>query len=242
MVEKWGKDFFQRTLLSGGSAGAVFALGIALGKSPEYMNNLYRTVSEKCEKFGTIYKCSVFLEEELRILLEDPMSYKLVEGKCGFGTTAFFAMHRWHLCWNDNEDLLECIQGSCHIPLYCRKVDRIQGIEIVDGAYGFSGENLPHGDDTLYVGIDPHAEITREFTNAEMCFPSVGEDFNRMVESGYQAFKQWNGVMNKKVGKRLPNYQALVVLWTLKLVELILYWIVHTFHWVQYNVLKLLKM
>ena len=44
---------------------------------------------------------------------------------------------------------------------------------MVDGAYGFAGDDLLHGDDTLYVGIDPHAEITRTFTNSEMFFPLV---------------------------------------------------------------------
>ena len=227
MVERWGDSFREKTLLSGGSAGAVFALGIALGKSPQYMSDLYRAVSEKCKKFGTVYKCSVFLEEELRILLNDELAYKNVEGKCGFGTTAFFSKHRWHLSWSDNEDLLNCIQASCHIPLYCRKVDRVYGTEIVDGAYGFSGENLPHGDETLYVGIDPHAEITREFTNVEMVLPSVGDDFDKIVESGYQAFKKWDGRMNQKVGKRLPNYQALIVLWALKLIEIFIFKILH---------------
>jgi hypothetical protein len=185
------------------------------------MRDLYRNVSEKCNEYGTIYKCSIFLEEELNILLADPAAYRLVEGKCAFGTTSFFSKHRWHLSWQDNDDLLDCIHGSCHIPLYCRRVDKIRGIEIVDGAYGFAGRDLPHGDETLYVGIDPHAEITRQFTNAEMIFPSVGEAFDRMVCSGYEAFTQWDGSMNAKVGRRLPNYQALVVLWVLKALELV---------------------
>ena len=221
MIETWGDDFRSKTLLSGGSAGAVFALGIALGKSPNYMSNLYRTVSEKCKKHGTLGNCSYFLEEELLILLEDPLAYKQIEGKCVLGTTAYFSKHRWHLSWGDNKDLLTCIKGSCHIPLYCGYGDRVMGVEVVDGAYAFSGEHLPHGDDTLYVGIDPHAEITREFTNTEMVFPSVGEDFDNIVESGYKAFLSWNGNMNKKVGKRLPNYQALIVLWILKFIEIV---------------------
>lgn len=41
----------------------------------------------------------------------------------------------------------------------------LMGELVVDGAYGFSGEDLPHGDATLYVGIDPHAEVTRILTN-----------------------------------------------------------------------------
>jgi hypothetical protein len=73
--------------------------------------------------------------------------------------------------WESNEDLLKCVQGSYHIPLYCKKNVGIKGVEVVDGAYGFRGENLPHGDQTLYVGIDPYAEITRSLTNTEMFYP-----------------------------------------------------------------------
>jgi hypothetical protein len=174
MVEIWGEDFYKDVLLSGGSAGTIFAVGIALGKSPQYMGDLYRNISEKCHKYGTIYKCSIFMEDSLRELLSDPNAYKILEGRCCFGTTAFFAKHRWHVSWNDNEDLIKCIQASYHIPFYCKRVDPIYGVEVLDGAYGFAGKDLPHGDKTLYVGIDPHAEITRIFTNVEMFYPSVG--------------------------------------------------------------------
>jgi hypothetical protein len=33
----------------------------------------------------------------------------------------------------------ECIQGSYHIPFYCRRIKSLKGIEVVDGAYGFAG-------------------------------------------------------------------------------------------------------
>ena len=40
-----------------------------------------------------------------------------------------------------------------------------------------------------------------------------------MVESGYQAMIKWDGKMFKKVGHRQPNYEALYVLWFLKVFE-----------------------
>ena len=56
---------------------------------------------------------------------------------------------------------------------------------MVDGAYGFKGEDLQHGDKTLFIGIDAHADITRSFTNAQMFYPSVGKDYEDMWQSGY---------------------------------------------------------
>lgn len=219
MVEKWGPGFHKKVLWSGGSAGTVFAVGLALGKDVEEMNHLYKTVADRSNRHGAIYYASIFMEEATRELLSDPLAYKLLEGRCCIGTTAFFDKHRWHVSWTDNDDLVECVKSSCHIPFYCQNNFGHKGTLVVDGAYGFAGENLPHGDHTLFVGIDPHAEITRTFANDEMMYPPVGEAYEEMVRSGYLAFKQWDGRMLRKVGRRRPNYPALYVLWFLKVFE-----------------------
>ena len=125
---------------------------------------------------------------------------------------------------------MACLQASYHIPLYCKWSGGIKGVECVDGAYGFAGVDLPHGDQTLYVGIDPHAEITRSLTHNEMFYPTVGEDYNAMIQSGYDSFMNWNGVMNVKVGSRVPNYSALYVLWALKVVENLVYSVINACH------------
>lgn len=63
-------------------------------------------------------------------------------------------------------------------------------------------------------------------------YPVVGEEYEDMVRSGYVAFMAWDGSYNKKVGYRKPNYQALYVLWILKVLEhFILTWM--RFIWVQ---------
>eukprot|EP01039_Chlorochromonas_danica_P008683 gene8683-9566_t len=195
MVEKWGPGFHKKVLWSGGSAGTVFAVGLALGKDVEEMNHLYKTVADRSNRHGAVYYASIFMEEATRELLSDPLAYKLLEGHCCIGTTAFFDKHRWHNNFG------------------------LKGTLVVDGAYGFAGEDLPHGDHTLFVGIDPHAEITRTFANDEMMYPPVGEAYEEMVRSGYLAFKQWDGRMLRKVGRRRPNYPALYVLWVLKVFE-----------------------
>jgi hypothetical protein len=177
-VEMWGEDYYQHTIISGGSAGTVMAVGIALGMTPEYLGNLYATVAEKCRGKTPIYNGSKFLEDEIRIMVnKDPMSYKKIEGRCCFGTTAFFSKHRWHVSWESNEDLIQTIICSFHIPFYCKNVQLIHGELLIDGAYGFAGVDLIHDDETLFVGIDPHAEITRTFTQKEMVssvYPAAG--------------------------------------------------------------------
>lgn len=221
MVERWGPDFHKKTMLCGGSAGTIFAIALALGNTPRQINHLYRTVAEKAAKHGTLIYASVFLEEALRDLLyEKPLAFKLLEGRCCFGTTLFFSKHRWHISWMDNEDLVETACGSCHIPFYCQRNLGIKEALIVDGAYGFAGKDLPHGDNTLYVGIDPNAEITRSFTYSQMMFPMVGKEYEDCAQSGYDAFMAWDGTLyDFKVAKRRPNNEMLIILWFTKFFE-----------------------
>ena len=222
MVERWGEDFWKHTVFGGGSAGTIFAIGVALGKDPVYLDNLYRRIAEKSHEYGAIYYGGIYTTKYVKEMIdEDPQAYQKLEGRCCFGTTEFFSQHRWHLSWQNNDDLLECIQASFHIPFYCPRIQPLRGVEVLDGAYGFAGTDLPHGDDTLYVGIDPHAEITRTFTNAEMFFPPIGDAYDAIVRSGYEAMMAWNGDMIKKVGNRRPNFEALYVLWFLKSFEIV---------------------
>ncbi len=237
MVDTWGHDFHKKVLFCAGSAGTLFAIGIALGKTPEYMDYLYQKVAEKAKIYGSFYYGSLFMEEAIREMISDPMDYKLLEGRLCFSTTTFFSKHRWHVSWVDNEDLIATAKASCHIPFYCQKNSGVKGTIVIDGAYSFAGTDLPHGDDTLYVGIDPHAEITRSFTNNEMLTASVGKEYQDIVQSGYDAFMEWNGNMNKKVGHRQPNYQALYILWFLKLFE----FIVDIFIWLFEMIVTLCK-
>ncbi|RYG70235.1 hypothetical protein EON64_00725 [archaeon] len=220
MIDRWGPDFYKKVLWSGGSAGTIFAVGLALGKSPEEISNLYKCVAERASRHGAFFYGSLFMEEAVRELISDPLSYKLLEGRCCIGTTSFFDKHRWHVSWTDNEDLVHTVKSSCHIPFYCQSNYGMGDAVVVDGAYGFAGTALPHGDHTLYVGIDPHAEITRHFSNEEMMYPTVGQAYEDMVLSGYRAFQQWDGRMIRKVTRRKPNYHALYILWVLKALEL----------------------
>lgn len=148
----------------------VICVAIALGKSPQYIqDNLYLRIANKAQETSGIYFGSVYLEEAVRDMIEeDPLSYKKIEGRCCFGTTAFFSQHRWHVSWESNEDLIQCILCSFHIPFYCKAVKPIHGELVLDGAYGLAGVDLIHDDETLFVGIDPHAEITRKLTAMQM--------------------------------------------------------------------------
>lgn len=233
MVERWGLDFPKRynCLITGDSAGTIFAVCVALGRTPDQLDDLYRHMSNTSHENGVIGKCAQFMEDCLReLFIEYPEAYKVLQGKCMFGTTSFPFTHRWHTEWESNEHLIESMRNSFHVPIYCNSIPRLYGAEYtVDGAYSFKGSDLPHANSTLYVGIDPHAEVTRLFTNSQMFYPAIGDAYDEIVRTGYDAMLQWNGKFNVKVGSRRPNYEALHVLWFLKVIEVLIDAVWHWF-------------
>ena len=106
------------------------------------MNHLYSRVAINTRKYSIpIYYGSYFLEVALHdLIMSDPFAYKKLEGRCCFGTTSFFATHRWHVSWESNDDLIACIQASYNIPIYCKRCVGIKDVVVVDGAYGFAGK------------------------------------------------------------------------------------------------------
>lgn len=79
----------------------------------------------------------------------------------------------YHIHRKEQLELL--ILRNCAVTL-CFSLLVINSLEVSSFLNGISlllhtfiiGTDLLHGDDTLYVGIDPHAEITRTFTYTEM--------------------------------------------------------------------------
>lgn len=224
MYERWGADFRHKTLITGDSAGSIFAVGVALGRTPDEMDEMYQTMSEISLTHGVIGKCATFMENYLReLLLDHPNAYLELQGRCRFGTTVFPFTHQWHEKWESNEQLLAEMRCSFHVPVYCSRVPPLrQGGYVVDGAYGIAGHDLPHGDQTLFIGIDPHAEVTRLFTFMQMFYPALGKPYDDIAQSGYDAMMAWDGEYLVKVGSRTANYSALYVLWALKFVEIII--------------------
>jgi hypothetical protein len=238
MVDTWGPDFYQKTVICGASAGTMMALAIANGRTPEYMHRLFVSIAEKAKLRGSFFCGSQLMEEALReiISMDDPLSlsFERVRERCYIASTSFFACHRWHSSWKSNEDLLESAKASGHIPFYCQRNDGLDGsLFVVDGAYGVGGVHLPHGDETLFVGIHPFAEITRNATLSQLLFCPYDSDYEEIVRSGYLAFMRWNGERKKKLGVYHPNYTALCLLWILKFLEILFYSVLSCIAWVK---------
>ena len=81
MIKKWGPNFHQKVLMSGGSAGTIFALALALGKPVSFTDMLYSNVAVNTLKKSPIYYGSYYLEQQIRQILKDPLVYKKIEGR-----------------------------------------------------------------------------------------------------------------------------------------------------------------
>lgn len=92
----------------------------------------------------------------------------------------------------------------------------------MEGGFCCKGGDFIHGDDTMFIGDDPTADVSISMSAQEMMYGSQGEEFDRMVRTGYNAFMQWDGQLKKKVGLRKTKYAVQTLLWFLKAVELLI--------------------
>jgi hypothetical protein len=228
MKETWGEDFQNNTLLCGDSIGSIIALQLTLGLSADQIESVSRTIISNMEKVPLkLNGQSEFLNQYIDNLIETSKKtlYKDIEGRFRCGTTKAFFTHQWHKSWTDNEDLKKCLKGSYNLPFYCDLCEEINGEEVVDGAYGFTGAQFPHGDDTLFIGANqPSAEINYDLTYEEMLIPNI-RAFDILLDKGYCSFKQWNGEFKKKVEVRKPNYGPLMLLWIGKFLQKMYYYV-----------------
>ena len=151
--ELYGIDFHkQLESVHGDSAGVFFALGIVLGKTSEYMDNLYRTLSIKAHQNGIFINNTLIVNEALDLLIENNNIYNIINNKFSLGVTEFPLHHKRYNQWNSNEELRISLHGSMYLPLYCNPIEPIDGKYVIDGGFSFTGNDLSHGNETLFIG------------------------------------------------------------------------------------------
>lgn len=220
MIEKWGIDFAKKTKIYGDSASVIMVLGITRQFTPEKLYNLYYNNSIN-SPIGLISGINILEDSVLTKLLDDfkdPDLYKELNNKMYIGGSRFFAKHFWTCNWNSNEELYNCIIESLNIPILSYSKNKRNNY-VIDGAYVFSGDNLPDGDSTLYIAGYPFSDIYIPMTHNELFFPHLHEKMDNSFQRGYEAFMNWDGKYKKKVGKRKPNYGIQFFLWILYIIE-----------------------
>lgn len=222
MIEKWGNDFPHKTNIYGDSAGLIMVLGITQQIPPDVIGDYYIKTGRESPG-GMLFSGSHPLEEHLLKKLlgdfKDPQLYEKLNRKMYIGRSTFFSKHFWTNQWNSNEELYTCVMDAFNIPYFCNSKNR-GNKGILDGAFAFSGNDLPHGDNTLYVADETCAEISMAMTCRQLLYPQLDENYHLMVKKGYDAFMNWDGTYKKKVGVRKTKIIMQCIVWVLKIMEM----------------------
>ena len=222
MRERWGNDYHRFMYITGDSSGSVMATCVALGFSDDDISRVYLKMARAALQGGLAYNraeaARVGMVEE--VFDKVPEAFALVRDRLSIGVTVYPFAHEWKTGWRSNEELLDTILASMHIPLYNPNTNPyFLGNDLIDGAFSMHGEALVHGDHTLSVGFSSFSDVTSIMTLDQQLLPHVGEDFTELVSDGYRSFNAWNGVLKQKVGRWRPKHLILRVMWLCRVFE-----------------------
>ncbi len=234
MKEYWGDDFQEKTLLCGDNIGAILAMQLAMGQSSHHIEMVARSILRRMRMDPRIFRGqNYWLNQYIdHVMSTKTELYKEFNGKgepkyqCG--TTLADFSHQWHKTWKDNIELGNCLKGSTNIPLFCDFFPSlVEGKVVLDGSCSFAGKDLPHGNDTLFVGINVEEEISGdisyEMSYYRICVPGDQAEFNFLFKEGFKAFEQWTAlskIKNKnKVSNIHPNYTMIILCWAGKYIQ-----------------------
>ena len=223
MKLKWGNDFYKKTIVCGGSAGSFIGLLLSIGMSAKQMvQDIHKIGSLMIENptywSGHDYYMCRYLHV---VCAQDELLYKKIEHRYRVYMTEFFDKTTYYDSWSSNDDLIACIKGSVNVPLYCSYAEPYKGVHFVDGAYGMDYFSLPHGNETLFVGINqPIAEISRFIPIYKLMIPNIGDEFVENYRTGQDDFGQWNGIYTEKQNRK-PNVPALIFCWCGKMLQIV---------------------
>ena len=232
MKEIWSDDFHKDIIVCGDSIGSIVALQICLGFTVEEIDAVFREIGKNMidnDLFtvGHNYYLDAYVE---KLLQQRPNVYKEIEGKFMCGRTKHFAQYEVSKEWVNNADLAKTLKASYNIPLYCTRCEPVEGEQYVDGAFGMDADLLPHGDGTLFVGLNKStADINANISNFDCLIPDIGEKYDRLFKLGYDAMYDWDGKLKDKIGVHIPNYAALVFCWFGKTVQQCIYTVKNIF-------------
>ncbi len=134
----------------GSSSGTLGALGACLDKSAEEVRDLYESLAHVAETFGVFGYMSIFHEVVLRKWLPKGGSeWKQCVGRLHVNVTRFFCRSDVISDWTSNEDIVNAMHCSMHIPYYMSYIQPHRGYWGIDG--GVSANTFLIDEHTIVV-------------------------------------------------------------------------------------------
>ena len=200
LLEKYGDDLKTKKII-GNSSGSLIALGVALGKSVEDIENVYIIIAKFAEIYGVFGKMSIYNDIAIRELLKNKDDYLKINGKLHIVITKFFQKTIIVNNWYSNDDVINTIHASTHIPFYCTNIESLKYSLTIDG--GFSMPICKLDENTITISpVNNLCDIypNKLLTIKNCLFPMKKLERKYAINLGY------NDIINYK--KRKKNIKS----------------------------------
>lgn len=136
----------------GSSSGTLASLGLCLCKSVEECLELYNELAHIGETFGVFGLMSVYHEIVLRRWLpKHGNQYLQLQGRLHVNITRFFNKSDIISDWQSNDDVIDALHASMHIPFYMSYIRPVRDRWGIDG--GFSKNLFKIDENTVTVSV-----------------------------------------------------------------------------------------
>jgi len=161
LIDRYGYEKIKKLKFAGTSSGALTACVCCLGIKWEILYDYYKTLSDVCEKYGPFGKVSIYYHFIIKYLFDSsPTIYQTLNNRLFIGVTRFFNKNETINYWNSNQEVIDTLNGSMNIPIYCTYIPNVADINIIDGAISKSFI-IDNKINTITVSyIDKYADIS----------------------------------------------------------------------------------
>ncbi len=226
--EKWGDELYTKKF-GGNSAGALTALGIVLRKTSKEIEDMMLIVSTKSRKYGMLTN-SFYIDYILNTWLSNPNDYLKLINKLQIGITRFFDKFELIDTWNNNQEVINTIHASMHIPFYTTHINNINGCMAIDGSFSKDVYKLDKNTFTISLFNDNACLYPSKKLNFFKClFPASKQICLKIIKMGYDDTMSYD-FNNIKYDNHNNHFKsdymvktAIMIAWIARISEILIY-------------------
>jgi len=151
----------------------------------------------------------------LNKILSDPDDYKKVNNKLHVGITTYPNEHIVTNNWNSNQDLINDLHCSFHIPFYCTYDAKKDNKKALDGSFSENLGNFPRN--SILIGMNDMHDIYSNLTTKDCTFPLIDDKLENTIKDGYNKTINYSHILYKKNKK---NILPIPIWWGLRFLEI----------------------
>lgn len=220
LVERWGIDHVRSMKFGGNSSGAMIAFASALGVQTSQMEKLYTGLASKAVDHGVFGKMSGYHSEAIADLMPNGDEYLRLNGRLFLGVTMWFKEHAVVSHWNSNQELVDTLHASFHVPFYCTHTTPLSSGIGIDGMIAKSFYRIDSN--TLIVDArsqDGDIVCSPSLTFKECVYPLLNTKYIQVRDKGARAIFSWNGEYNQSIEPCSCGSTITLLLWALRYME-----------------------